>query len=895
MNPPRWTQKLLETFGDPNTLEETQGDLLELYAYWVQTVGERKARWQYSLTVLKLMRPLAKRTKNQYPQPSSLSPTMIRNYLKIAWRNLVLHKAFTAINSIGLAVGLATCLLIVLFVRHELSYDRYHANVDRLFRMTIHGQVGGKEINTAEVSVPAGPALVHDYSGVEAITRLRQEGTFIVKHNHESFKEEHVVFADSNVFEIFSIPLLKGSSKTVLTEPNTVVITETIARKYFGEQDPIGQTLTIGGQKLFRVTGVCQDVPSNTHFHYDIFGSMRSTQLRTTWLSSGCYTYVVLRPGYSIDDLRGKMPELVKKYIGSEIQELFGVSLAEFTRKGDAFGFQLQPVTSIHLHSNLESEIEHNSDIKYVYIFSIIAVFILLVACINFMNLSTAGSAGRAKEVGIRKVLGSVKQQLVWQFLSESVLLTFIALLVALGIVAAALPSFNQLAGKQFEFSALISGWMLPGIVLTCLLIGLLAGSYPAFFLSAFKPVSVLKGSVRAGFRSGWLRNTLVTTQFVVSIGMIIGTLVVYQQLNFIQNKKVGFDKNQVLILHDTYSLGPKANAFRAELTKLSQVLDATQAGYLPAGASNTGNDGFQPENGSSPSTIYREKTYYIDEHYLPTLGIGLAQGRNFSKAFPSDSSAVLINEAAAKRFGWQNRNGATVAGMSDHGGSPIGKRLSSVGNGSPESRHVYTVIGVVKDFHFASMHQRIEPLVMVYGADNYQMALRIQTADIAGLLKTLEQKWKAQTDSPFAYSFLNERFNTVYQSEQRVGHLFGIFAGLTVIISCLGLFGLAMFTAQQRTKEIGVRKVLGASVVSVVALLSKDFLKLVVVAIVIASPIAWYAMNRWLQDFAYKIDLSWWVFALAGFLAIGIALLTVSFQSIKAALMNPVKSLRSE
>ena len=881
MTPPRFAQKLLETFGHPDTKEEVQGDLLELYAYWVETVGERKARWRYVLSTLKLLRPLAKRrSTDEYSTPFFLSPNMLRNYLKIAWRNLVLHKAFTAINIIGLAVGLATCLLIVLFVSHELSYDRYNANTDRLYRVNIHGQVGGKEINTAHASVPVGPALVRDYPGVETATRFDQEGTFIVKHNHDSFKEEHVVFADSNFFEVFSIPLLKGNLKTVLTEPNTLVLTETSAKKYFGEQDPIGQTLTLGTRGLFRVTGVCQDVPLNTHFHYDMFGSLRSTQLRNTWLTSGAYTYVMLRPGYSISNLSAKMPDMVKKYIGSEIQQIFGISLDEFSRKGDQIGFKFQPITAIHLHSDLEDEIEPNSDVKYIYIFSIIAVFILLVACINFMNLSTAGSAGRAKEVGIRKVLGSVKQQLVWQFLSESILVTFLALLVAIGIVALVLPSFNQLSGKQFAFTALLNAWMLPGIVLASLLIGLLAGSYPAFFLSAFKPVSVLKGSIRAGFRSGWLRNTLVTTQFVVSIGMIIGTMVVYRQLHFIQNKKVGFDKDQVLVLHDTYSLGPKGTAFRNELAKLSQVVNATQAGYLPAGPSNSGNDAFQPDNGDAQAAIYREKAYYIDENYLPTLGIGLSQGRNFSKAFPSDSTAILINEAAAKRFGWKK---------------PVGQRLWTLGDGSPGSHRLYTIVGVVKDFHFESMHQQIAPLVMFKGADTYQMALRIRTTDISGLLKTLEQRWKAQTDNPFAYSFLNERFNRIYQSEQRVGQLFGIFAGLTVIISCLGLFGLAMFTAQQRTKEIGVRKVLGASVGSVVALLSKDFLKLVLVAIVIASPLAWYAMSRWLQDFAYKIDIEWWVFVLAAFLAIAIALITVSFQSIKAALMNPVKSLRSE
>ncbi|MVM31239.1 FtsX-like permease family protein [Spirosoma sp. HMF4905] len=880
-HPPRWAQKLLEVFGHPDTLEEVQGDLLELYDYWVETVGVRKANWRYTLNALKLLRPLAKRKPiSDYSSPFSLSPNMIRNYVKIAWRNLVLHKAFTAINIIGLAVGLATCLLIVLFVTHELSYDRYNAKADRIFRMTTHGLVSGKEINTAYSGVPAGPTLVHDYSGVEAATRFEQEGTYIVKHDHDSFKEEHVVFADSNFFDVFSIPLLKGNLRTALTEPNTIVLTETMAKKYFGEQDPMGQTLTLGTRGLVRVTGVCQDVPSNTHFHYDMFVSMRSIELRNTWLSSGVYTYIVLRPGYSIDYLTAKVPELVKKHVGTEIQGLFGISLAEFYRRGDGFGFVFQPITDIHLHSDLESEIEANSDVKYIYIFSIIAAFILLVACINFMNLSTAGSAGRAKEVGIRKVLGSIQQQLIWQFLSESILVTFMALVVAIALVALVLPGFNQISGKDFDFSALLTGWMLPSIVLASLLIGLLAGSYPAFFLAAFKPVSVLKGQIRAGFRSGWLRNTLVTTQFVVSIGMIIGTLVVYRQLHFIQNKKVGFDKDQVLILHDSYTLGPKGKAFRDELAKLSQVVNATQAGYLPAGASNSANDGFQTENGPDQSTIYREKTYYVDENYLPTLGIGLAQGRNFSKAFPSDSAAILINESAAKRFGWKNS---------------IGKRLWSVGNGSPESHRLYTIVGVVKDFHFESMHQRIAPLVMFYGADNYQMALRIRTTDMPGLLKTLEQKWKAQTDTPFAYSFLNERFNRMYQSEQRVGQLFGIFAGLTVIISCLGLFGLAMFTAQQRTKEIGVRKVLGASVTSVVALLSKDFLKLVVVAIVIASPLAWYAMSRWLQDFAYKIDIEWWVFVLAAFIAIGIALITVSFQSIKAALMNPVTSLRSE
>ncbi|RRB00013.1 ABC transporter permease [Larkinella rosea] len=878
--PPRWASALLSWLGDPETAEEVQGDLLELYAHWVETVGEREARWRYVLSALKLVRPLAKRKETESSTPFFLRPDMIRNYLKIAWRNLVLHKAFTFINIIGLAVGMATCLLIVLFVTHELSYDRYHAKSDRTYRMTIYGQIGGKEIKAAQVSVPAGPALVHDYAGVESLTRLALDGTFIVKQGPNSFKEARVVFADSNFFEVFSIPLLKGNRKTALLEPNTIVLTETAARKYFGGQDPIGQSLKLGNRGVFRVTGVCQDVPSNTHFHYDLFGSLRSIQLRETWLSSGILTYIVLQPGYSIHQLEAKMPEMIKKYVGPEVQQLLGMSLSDFTQKGNSFEFRFQPITDIHLHSDYEGEIEANSDIKYVYIFSLIAVFILLVACINFMNLSTAGSAGRAKEVGIRKVLGSLQKQLIGQFLSESVLVTMLSLIGALFLVWAALPVFNQLTGKEFGLKEITGGWMLPGILLTSLLIGLLAGSYPAFFLSAFKPVSVLKGSIRAGFKSGWLRNSLVTIQFVVSIGMIIGTMVVYQQLQFIQNKKVGFDRDQVLILHDTYTLGKQINAFKTELKKLAPVLNVTLAGYLPAGASNNGTDGFQPDNGDPQATVYREKSYYIDEDYLPTMGIKLAQGRNFSKTFLSDSVGILVNEAAVKRFGWKK---------------PIGQQLWRIGNGNPDSHRKFTVVGVVKDFHFESMHQHIAPLVMFYGSDNFQMALRIRTENLPELLKTVEQKWKAQTDNPFAYSFLNDRFNKMYRSEHVVSQLFGIFAGLTVIISCLGLFGLAMFTAQQRTKEIGVRKVLGASVASVVALLSKDFLKLVVVAILIATPIAWYAMNRWLQDFAYRIDLAWWVFALAGLLAVLIALLTVSYQSIKAALVNPVKSLRSE
>lgn len=805
---------------------------------------------------------------------------MISSYLKIALRSLWNKKAFASINIFGLAIGLATCMLILLFVQHELSYDRFNKNADRIFRVTLHGRIGGNDINIAGASAPAGPALMRDYPGVEAYTRLNTNGTFLVKNGEKQFLEERVIFTDSNFFNFFSIPLLKGDANQVLKEPRTVVLTRSTALKYFGNQDPIGKSLDMGNIGVFRVTGVCEDVPSNAHFHYDFFGSMKSVTLGEKWLSSGAHTYVLLRKGYPVEKLSAQMPQMVRKYIGPEILEFLGMSYDEYLRKGDRFGIGLQPLTDIHLTSDLENELEGNSNIKYIYIFTAIAAFILLIACINFMNLSTAGSAGRAKEVGVRKVMGSVRQQLMAQFLTESVLVTLFALLVALGLVVLLLPGFNDLAGKQFDLQSILNVRMVAYAFGGCLVVGLLAGSYPAFFLSAFRPVAVLKGSIQAGVKSGWLRNTLVTVQFIVSIVMIIGTMVVYQQLRFIQNKNVGFDKEQVLILHDTHLLGDKAKAFKEQLGNLSAVSSVTMAGYVPAGNSNSGTDGFLPENAENNITPYRFATYQVDENYLKTLGIGLAAGRDFSKAFGGDSASVLINEAAVKQFGWKD---------------PIGKRIRTIGNGTPESKKFYTVVGVTKDFHFRSMHERIAPLVMFYGEDQYQMAARIKTNDIPALLKTVGKTWKATTDNPFAYSFLNERFNKMYESEQRVGKLFGIFAGLAVVIACLGLFGLAAFTTIQRTKEIGVRKVLGASVLSIVSLLSKDFVKLVGIAIVIASPLAWYGMNQWLSDFAYKVSIEWWVFLLAGVLAVSVALLTVSFQSIKAALVNPVKSLKAE
>lgn len=883
--PPRWADQLLEWFVAPHLLEYIQGDLHENFHKRAVKMGIARARREYVWAVLNCLTPFfTKRqtAKSSYSNLSSTTPfftVMLSNYLTIAFRNLWRQKAFTAINIVGLSVGIASCLLIVLYVLHELSYDSYHVHAERIYRMTMHARMDDKDIDLAYSSGPAGEALLRESSGVEIVTQLRKEGTFLVKHGQDIIKEEKIAFVDSNFFSVFTIPMVKGNPKTALVEPNTLILTKTIAHKYFGTQDPIGQSLSLGNLGLFRVTGVCEDVPSNTHFQYNMFGSFASVKTGSKWLASGAYTYLRLREGYSLQQVEAVSRGFVAKYIAPEIKDFFGMDFTAFQKKGNRFGFKFQPVTDIHLHSDLGDELEANSDVKYVYIFSAIALFILLLACINFTNLSTASSAGRSKEVGIRKVLGSIQTQLVSQFLTESTLLTFLALILAFGLVILLLPSFNALAGKQFSIHDIFNARLLVSTLVASLVIGLLAGSYPAFVLASFKPITVLKGRLQIGARSGWLRNALVTTQFVVSIGMIIATIVANRQLQFIQNKKVGFDKEQVLILHDTHVLGAKTDAFKADLAQLSSVVKVASAGFLPAGHTSQSVDGIQVRDGARTGT-HRTKGYYIDEDYLPTLGIGLAKGRNFSKAFSTENSSVLLNEAAVRTYGFKN---------------PIGQQISTVGDGSEGSKHTYTVVGVVKDFHFESMHQHIAPLVIFYGKDNNQLALRIQTNDIPSLLQKIEQQWKTATDNPFSYSFLNERFATMYQSEQHISQLFGVFAGLAVLIACLGLFGLAAFTTHQRTKEIGVRKVLGSSVTSIVTLLLTDYLKLIIIATLIASPIAAYTMNEWLHDFAYRIDLPWWVFVLAGVLATVVAVMTVSYLAIKAALVNPVKSLKAE
>ncbi len=808
--------------------------------------------------------------------------TMLTNYFKIAFRNLWNNKAFSTINIFGLAIGIATCLLIMLFVQNELGYDRFNEKADRIVRVNFRGITAGETFNEASVMPPVAQTFKNDFPEVEEATRIRDYGTPRLTYADKSFNDDRFAFVDSNFFQVFTLPLIQGNAAKALLEPNSVVITKAIAKKYFGNEDPIGKTISFkkGEHAPCKVTGVIDKVPVNSHFHFDLFASMTSLPEagESTWMSSNFYTYLVLQKGYDYKKLEAKLPGEVEKYMGPELYQAMHVTLADFRKKGNNISFYLQPLTSIHLHSDTPGDLSPAGDVRYVYIFGAVAIFMLAIACINFMNLSTAGASKRSREVGIRKVLGSMKLELVKQFLFESIILTAIALVLAVGLMFAALSFFNQLSGQQLTLNFSDHPFLWPSMFVFIIVIGILAGSYPAFYLSSFNPVAVLKGKFTSGKKTIGLRSGLVVFQFFISIVLIVSTTIVYKQLSFIQNKKLGYDKDQVMIL-PVWQLGDKAPVFRDAVMRDPRVVSVTNSGFIPAGSSDNNNN-FFVYPGDKAAQLTKTLRYEVDENYIPTLGMKLVSGRNFSKDFGTDSSSVIINETASRVFGFgENAAGHTISTTDRHG------------NTIP-----FNIIGVVKDFHFRSLHQQITPLVMKLDPNPGMMIVKLKTKEVAGLLEGLRKEWVALgSDEPFSYSFLDERFNNTYTTEQKVGSLLGVFAGLTIFVACLGLFGLAKFTAEQRTKEIGIRKVLGASVSGVAALLSKDFLKLVLLAFVIASPIAWYIMDKWLQDFAYRVDINIWVFLLAALLAVVITIITISFQAIRAAIANPIKSLRTE
>lgn len=808
---------------------------------------------------------------------------MFRNYLKTSLRNLWKNKGVSAINISGLAIGIATCLLIVLYVQDELSFDRFNVKSARTYRIDNEVKFGDNHFDLAQAPAMQGPTVVQELPQVEQFTRFRWHNSLSIKKGNETLRETKVIFADSTLLDVFSFALLSGNPKTILNAPQTLLITESMAKKYFNRTDVAGESLLVDNKKNYRITGVIRDIPQQAHFKYDFFVAMAEDKYSRDeggWLSENYNTYIVLKEGSDLAKLTGELDKMMYRKVGPILQSSMNLSINKFVEDGGYIKNKLTPLTDIHLRSNKMGELAANGSIVYVYIFSAIAAFILLIACVNFMNLSTAKSTNRAREVGVRKVLGSLRKDLIFQFLTESLLVSFISLALALLCIALLLPWFNSLSGREIGLSLLFQpGMMISAVLLVCLT-GLLAGSYPAFFLSAFRPTAVLKGKLSEGFKGSSLRNALVIFQFAVSIILIAGTLVIYNQLQYMRNRDIGFNRDKLLTINNTAALATQTAAFKNELLKINGVSLATITSFLPVDGNRNSNAFFvSPSMDQKTAVIMQD--WIVDENYLPTLGIKLLEGRNFSPDFPTDSSAILINEAAAKAL---------------IGAKLLNKKLYSFSDAELKDVDEMHIVGVIKNFNFSSLRDLITPMALKLGKDAGSITVRMSSTNIPRTLDQIKSKWRSMSSGePFTFSFMDEEFNKQYFSEQRTGKIFITFTALAIFIACLGLFGLATYAAEQRSKEIGIRKVLGASVGSITTLLSKDFLKLILIAAVIAYPAAWWVMNKWLEDFAYRVDISAWIFIAAGLLAGSIALATIIFQAIKAALANPVNALRTQ
>jgi putative ABC transport system permease protein len=802
---------------------------------------------------------------------------MFQNYFKVAFRNILKHKFFSAINIAGMTIGITACLLIILYIADELSYDKFHANADRIYQVGLHGKIAGQDIKTANTCPPMAAALVSEIPEVEAATRVTPYfGKPAVKYNDKAFTEEKVIFADSNFFEFFSFKLIEGDVKTALKEPNTVVVTEATAKKYFGDEPAMGKLLVIGNDnRSSKVTGIAANPPANSHFGYNLIVSSTSNESlkNQVWLNNYLFTYLLIRDQAKIEQVNEKFIPVVEKYVGPEVERFMGTSLKEMQSQGGEYGYYTTKMTDIHLHSVSSGDIEPGGNMMYVYFFGGIGIFIIVIACINFMNLSTARSAGRAKEVGLRKTLGSLRSQMVAQFLAESTIYSFAAVVFSLCACYFLLPHFNLLSGKQLGMETLGSPLFIAALFALIIFIGLIAGSYPAFYLTSFNAVEVLKGKVRSGMKSKGVRSILVVFQFALSMFLIIFTVVVYQQIQYMQEKNLGIDKNNILVLQNTSRLGNNKDAFKNALSQQTGVVKVSYTNNTFPGVNNT--TVFKAA-GSEQDHIMG--LYYADYDHIDVMKFEMKDGRYFSKDFASDSTAIILNEAAAKEFGYANAVGEEILYNDQDTGV---ERLK--------------VIGVVKNFNFESFKDQVRPLSIRLTQNNNNLLVRYDGSPQA-LITAVEKLWKQNSaNEPFEYTFLDEEFDQLFRAEQRMGTIFSIFSGLAIFIASLGLFALAAFTSEQRTKEIGIRKAMGATVFGLTVLLSKEFTKLVIIAFIPAAAFGWFVSNQWLASFVYRVEISPWVLILSGISAIVIAWVTVSYQSIKAAGANPVNSLRYE
>ena len=812
---------------------------------------------------------------------------MLLNYLKIILRNLRRQKGYAFINIAGLSLGVACCIIIFLYVQHELSYDKFHPDADRIYRVAVERNAPNDVTVSAQTPPPLAAALVNDLPSVEKATRIWRDrsGRTTLRYDSNQFYEERVFFADSNFFDIFPMQFIDGDPQTALSEPFAIVLTASMASKYFGTDNPIGKTITLrepSDRDLFQyhVTGVIQNPPANMHFKADFLASYMSQRWSRSqnWHGFAPYTYITIQPGATPKEVAANLPAMLDRYATPQTAEAFGLSEDSFEEADHSYRYFLQPVTDIHLGSHLSDEIEANGNATAVYLFGIIALFILLNACVNFINLATARSTKRAREVGMRKALGSSRWQIVRQFLVESLAYSSIAVVLAVITINFTLPVFYSLTGKELALPPFNEIWLWLSLIGLTVTVGLLAGSYPALFLSAFQPTSVLVGSPRLSNSRSILRNGLVMFQFAISIALMVGAIVVYSQLTFMIEKDLGFDKSRTLVIEGAEVLHPRGETFKDILRQQPGILSVSNAERTPGSPMET--ELFRLIDVANADLTPLQYTY-TGFDFVETLGLTVIDGRSLSRDYASDSTAVLLNESAVRALNILD---------------PVGKKLEWPDEG------IYTIVGVVEDFHFQSLHTSIQPLALL-GPDprnqnrpNLLMTVRIDGRDLPTTLSLIQKTWEAfAPQNPYAYRFLDADFRRLHQADRLTSRLFGAFAGLAILIACMGLFGLAAYTAEQRTKEIGVRKTLGATAIQIITLLSKDFFKLVLLAFIIAAPLAYLAMNKWLSDFAYHIDVSWSLFVLVAIIVTTVTIITVSFQAIRASLANPVDALRYE
>lgn len=806
---------------------------------------------------------------------------MFTNLIKVAFRNIWRKKLFSLINIIGLSVGIACFFLIIVNVRHEFSYDKFQENGERIYRVALERIYPDNVIFYAVIPYSIGDAMTTDFPEVEKMTRVfANRNPIMLGYQEKSYEEKRILFVEPNFFEMFSIPLIKGTPESIFATPNSMVMTEETALKYFGDEEPVGKFITTP-QGPAIVSGICENIPANSHMEFDFLVSLNllGLQNRPNYVSFSVHTYVMLEEGISPGNVEAKMPGLVERYAAGPIQAQTGLSFKEYVAAGNGYNYFFQPIRDIHLHSNLESEIKPNGNITYVYILIAIAAFLIIIACVNFMNLATARSASRAREVGIRKIVGSTKGLLIRQFLFESLVMSMISVAVAAFMVQLLLPVFNQITRKQLAIDYLQDPFHIVFLLVIGLFVGLLAGLYPAFVLSSFRPVTVLKGRFSTSRSGTRMRNALVVLQFAISIICIAMTLIVYRQMDFMQKKDLGFDKENTIVIERAYTLRNRGDAFKQELRSLPGVVNAAGSNTLVSGGSYYGIM-FLAEGNPEVKTT---RGMNIDEDFIDTMGLEIVQGRGFSREF-NETRNVIINESTIKEFGWNE---------------PVGMKIRYLGEEN-EPVGEYTIVGVVDDFHYNSLHSPINSFVLLGLPDEQRnignLQIKIKPNNIGETLGAIEQKWKEfNPQEPMSYYFLDDKLDEMYGNEKTSGQIFSIFSLLAIVIACIGLFGLSAYMAELRTKEIGIRKVLGSTSAKIVVLLSKDFARLVALAFVIATPIAYYAMTRWLQNFAFRSQVHVWIFLLAGMAAVFIAQLTISFQALRAANTDPADALRFE